>query len=195
LDLVVLLNDDMTRSLARDGLTVSRTHLLWELEQRGPSTQRVLADAMKVSARTVTSLVDALSATGFVTREAHRRAHRRPRPAPPARPGGGARRGRAGGTAGLVTAAADRRSRRGVVAGALRRAGTFEAALWRSLVRWTLRGPLAVQPADEAFGYAGAVAPLFGVFVGLSAVEIPILHLILPWPTARVISLIIGGYG
>ena len=71
LELVVLLNDDMTSSLARDGLTPSRAHLLWELRRRGPSTQRVLADAMGVSARNVTGLVDALVATGFVTREAH----------------------------------------------------------------------------------------------------------------------------
>lgn len=71
LELTVLLNDDMTRSLARDGLTASRAHLLWELQQRGPSTQKVLADALGVSARNITGLVDALVATGFVTREPH----------------------------------------------------------------------------------------------------------------------------
>jgi DNA-binding MarR family transcriptional regulator len=71
LELVVLLNEDMTRSLARDDLTVSRAHVLWELGRRGPSTQRVLADALDVSARTVTGLVDGLAATGFVTREPH----------------------------------------------------------------------------------------------------------------------------
>lgn len=71
LELTVLLNDDMTTSLAREGLTASRAHLLWELLQRGPTTQRVLADALGVSARNVTGLVDALVATGFVTREAH----------------------------------------------------------------------------------------------------------------------------
>ena len=36
--LVVLLNDDMTRTLARDDLTPSRAHLMWELVQNGPST-------------------------------------------------------------------------------------------------------------------------------------------------------------
>lgn len=71
LELVVLLNDDMTSSLARDGLTPSRAHVLWELRRRGPSTQRVLADAMGVSARNVTGLIDALVKTGFVTREPH----------------------------------------------------------------------------------------------------------------------------
>jgi DNA-binding MarR family transcriptional regulator len=71
LELVVLLNDDMTQSLARDGLTVSRTRVLWELRHRGPVPQRVLADALGVRARTVTGLVDGLVATGFVTRQPH----------------------------------------------------------------------------------------------------------------------------
>lgn len=71
LELVVLLSDDMTRSLASDGLTSARAHLLWVLQQDGPSTQRVLADALNVSARNITGLVDALASTGFVTREPH----------------------------------------------------------------------------------------------------------------------------
>lgn len=71
LELVVLLNDDMTRRLARDGLTVSRAHVLWELGRRGPMTQKDLAGTLRVSARTVTGLIDGLVATGFVTREPH----------------------------------------------------------------------------------------------------------------------------
>jgi DNA-binding MarR family transcriptional regulator len=71
LELTVLLHHDMSTSLARDGLTTARASVLWVLLQRGPSTQRVLADALRVSARNVTGLVDALVATGFVTREPH----------------------------------------------------------------------------------------------------------------------------
>lgn len=70
-ELVGLLGADMERALARDGLTVSRAHLLWELDQRGPSTQRVLAEALRVSPRNVTGLVDALEESGFVTRSVH----------------------------------------------------------------------------------------------------------------------------
>jgi DNA-binding MarR family transcriptional regulator len=70
-ELFVLLNDDITESLARDGLTVSRAAVVWELRRRGPVTQRDLAEALGVSARTVTGLVDGLAATGFVTREPH----------------------------------------------------------------------------------------------------------------------------
>jgi DNA-binding MarR family transcriptional regulator len=71
LELVVLLGGDMARGLERDGLTVSRAHLVWELHRRGPVTQKALAGALGVSARTVTGLVDGLVATGFVTREPH----------------------------------------------------------------------------------------------------------------------------
>jgi DNA-binding MarR family transcriptional regulator len=64
-------NDDMSRSFARDGLTGARAHALWELRRAGPITQRTLADALGVTARTVTGLVDGMVATGFVTREPH----------------------------------------------------------------------------------------------------------------------------
>jgi DNA-binding MarR family transcriptional regulator len=71
LELALLVNVDMSRGLAARGLTESRTRVLWELLQRGPSTQRELADALQVSPRNVTGLVDALVATGFVSREPH----------------------------------------------------------------------------------------------------------------------------
>jgi DNA-binding MarR family transcriptional regulator len=71
LELVVLLNHDMTQSLAARGLTVSRATLLWTLRRTGPSPQRHLAAALGVTARTVTGLVDGLAAAGLVTREPH----------------------------------------------------------------------------------------------------------------------------
>lgn len=71
LEVAVLINKDMDGSLAEYGLTPARTHLLWELVHRGPSTQRFLADALGVTARNVTGLVDGLEETGYVTREPH----------------------------------------------------------------------------------------------------------------------------
>lgn len=71
LELAVLIDADMNRGLAERGLTPARAHLVWELAQRGPSTQRELADALRVSPRNVTGLVDALVETGFVSRKAH----------------------------------------------------------------------------------------------------------------------------
>jgi DNA-binding MarR family transcriptional regulator len=76
LELAVLINEDMAGSLEQRGLTPARTHLLWEVSRRGPSTQRDLAEALRVSARNVTGLVDGLEGTGFVTRAAHPRDRR-----------------------------------------------------------------------------------------------------------------------
>lgn len=70
-ELAMLLGEDTQRGLATHGLTKSRAQVLWELNRRGPVPQRVLADVLEVSARNVTGLVDALVATGFVTREPH----------------------------------------------------------------------------------------------------------------------------
>jgi DNA-binding MarR family transcriptional regulator len=71
LELTVLLGRDMADFLAREGLTESRVHLLWQLAQRGPCTQATLAADLHVTPRTITALVDGLVATGFVTREPH----------------------------------------------------------------------------------------------------------------------------
>jgi DNA-binding MarR family transcriptional regulator len=67
--LTVMLNDDMQRGLASQGLTPSRTSLLWTLRRIGPCSQKAIAAAMQISPRTVTGLVDGLVTTGFVTRE------------------------------------------------------------------------------------------------------------------------------
>jgi len=71
LELTMLLGQDATDSLAREGLTESRAHLVWQLQQRGPCTQATLAADLHVTPRTITALVDSLVATGFVTREPH----------------------------------------------------------------------------------------------------------------------------
>lgn len=70
-ELTILVDRDAREGLAREGLTASRAHVLWELERLGPCTQRALADALQVTPRTVTTLIDALVSTGFVTREPH----------------------------------------------------------------------------------------------------------------------------
>lgn len=70
LELVSLLQRDMALSFERDGLTEARAHLLWVLRD-GPVTQRHLADALGVTPRNITGLVDGLVDSGHVVRRRH----------------------------------------------------------------------------------------------------------------------------
>lgn len=71
LQIALLLQHDMVESLGRVGLTPARTHLLWEVHHRGPSTQQALAAALRVTPRNITGLVDALAAGGYAERRPH----------------------------------------------------------------------------------------------------------------------------
>lgn len=66
-----LFRGDMTRSFAGTSLTETRVHALWALAERGPSTQQDLSSALGVTPRSVSSLVDALVATGYAERRSH----------------------------------------------------------------------------------------------------------------------------
>jgi hypothetical protein len=70
----------------------------------------------------------------------------------------------------------------------------YELGLWRSLYRWILRRPPAGANA-AAFGYASAVTPIYLAFIVVSAIEVPIVHLLLPWETVRLVADAIGVYG
>lgn len=69
--LAVVTHQFMEQGMAARGLTRARATVLWNLHERGPVTQRVLAEAIGVTPRNVTGLVDALQADGFVTRDPH----------------------------------------------------------------------------------------------------------------------------
>jgi DNA-binding MarR family transcriptional regulator len=71
LEISLLIQEDMGRAFAGTGLTASRTHLLWELRRLGVSSQRAIADALEVSPRNVTGLVDALEHSGYLVRSPH----------------------------------------------------------------------------------------------------------------------------
>ena len=75
-----------------------------------------------------------------------------------------------------------------------RRAVAFELAQYRSLFRWITRRP--VMPADAVpFPYIGAVAMLLWTFIAVSAIELVVLHLLLPWDTVRVIADVLSVWG
>ncbi|GAA2637279.1 MarR family transcriptional regulator [Actinomadura fulvescens] len=70
-ELAVMTSEFMERGMAARGLTRARTSVLWALHQRGPSTQKALADLIGVTPRNITGLLDALEADGFAERGRH----------------------------------------------------------------------------------------------------------------------------
>jgi hypothetical protein len=88
----------------------------------------------------------------------------------------------------------DRETARTTLSALVRRAVSFELGVWRSLYRWTTRRPLGPD-GTETFSYAGPVTPVICAFIGLSAIEIPVAHLLLPWQTARAVVLVVGIWG
>ncbi|MGH9169698.1 MAG: MarR family winged helix-turn-helix transcriptional regulator [Acidimicrobiales bacterium] len=71
LEMATLLAEGMEADAAGRGLTVARAEVVWLLHRRGPMRQRDLADALGVTPRNVTGLLDGLEATGFVARARH----------------------------------------------------------------------------------------------------------------------------
>ena len=66
-----LLQRDMARAFANTPLTSSRVAVLWILQTNGSSTQREIANALDVSGKNVSMLVDALEKHDYVQREPH----------------------------------------------------------------------------------------------------------------------------
>ncbi|MEV4708644.1 MarR family transcriptional regulator [Actinoplanes sp. NPDC049316] len=61
----------MEAGLAEHGLSRARATVVWLVHRGGPHTQRALAQAIGVTARNVTALVDGLEESGFVRRVPH----------------------------------------------------------------------------------------------------------------------------
>lgn len=89
-----------------------------------------------------------------------------------------------------------------MVVGALRKAFSLvrwfvilEIGIWRSLFLWVTRRVSGQGPAVEAFSYAKELAPLMGAFIFVSAIELPVVHLLLPWETVRLVLLVLSVWG
>jgi len=76
-----------------------------------------------------------------------------------------------------------------------RHAVVFEYRLYRSLVRWVVRRPDHGGPEEEPFTYARSVAPALWLWIFASAAEVPLMHLLLPWDSARLALLVLGIWG
>jgi hypothetical protein len=76
-----------------------------------------------------------------------------------------------------------------------RRGIAFEVGIWGSLARWVARRPAGVRAGAQPFGYARTVTPLIWLFIVVSAIEVPVAHVLLPWHVAQAASLVIGVWG
>lgn len=66
--------------------------------------------------------------------------------------------------------------------------------MYTSLLRWIARRP-AVGPGEEAVGYARLVTPVMSLWIFGSAVEVPVVHLLLPWDAVRNVVLGLSVWG
>ncbi|MEV4154579.1 hypothetical protein AB0J48_16285 [Nocardia salmonicida] len=69
----------------------------------------------------------------------------------------------------------------------------LEVDIWVSLARAVSRRP--DTEGGTPIRYAGAVSAVIWAFIVVSAVEIPAVHLIIPWPAARIVALGLGVWG
>ena len=71
----------------------------------------------------------------------------------------------------------------------------LEISIWRSLFLWLIRRVPGKGPRTEDFSYAKEITPIIVVFIFLSALEIPVVHLLIPWEPAKLALLIVGVWG
>lgn len=75
LDRLLLIADlferDMARAFAGTSLSSARMAVLWTVHHSGPVSQQTVAEALHVSPRNVSALVDALESAGYARRAAH----------------------------------------------------------------------------------------------------------------------------
>lgn len=72
---------------------------------------------------------------------------------------------------------------------------TLEIGIWRSLFLWLTRHVPGQGPGVQSFAYAKEVTPLLWVFIFVSALEVTVVDLLLPWETVRLVALVIGVWG
>lgn len=72
---------------------------------------------------------------------------------------------------------------------------TLEIGIWRSLFLLLTRRVSGQGPGVQAFSYAKELAPIMGAFIFVSLIELPVVHLLLPWDTVRLIAAVLSVWG
>jgi hypothetical protein len=75
-----------------------------------------------------------------------------------------------------------------------RHAVVFELNIYKSLLRWLLRRP-SIPAGFEPVGYAQLATPMMGLWIFGSALELPLVHVLVPWYGLRISLLVIGVWG
>lgn len=76
-----------------------------------------------------------------------------------------------------------------------KRALLYELSLYRSLLRWGLRRPATTDPDEIPVGYAQLSTPVLILWIFGSAVEVVVVHVLLPWESLRTVALVLGVWG
>lgn len=71
----------------------------------------------------------------------------------------------------------------------------LEIGIWRSLFLWVTRRIPGRGPDVQSFPYAREISPLLGAFILVSALELPVAHLLIPWESVKLALLIFGIWG
>lgn len=67
-----------------------------------------------------------------------------------------------------------------------------EFGIWRSLFFMVVRRVPGQGPGVQSFPYAKEATPLIAVFIFVSVIELPVVGLLLPWATVRLVVLLLS---
>lgn len=67
-----------------------------------------------------------------------------------------------------------------------------ELGIWRRLLFLVIRRVPGRGPGVQAFPYAREATPLMSAFIFVSVIELPVVGVLLPWPTVRLILLLLS---
>jgi hypothetical protein len=77
----------------------------------------------------------------------------------------------------------------------IRKAIAMEIGNSRSLVLWLRRRVAGQGPGVRQFTYAKQVTPILWAFFFVSLIELPVVHLLIPWDSVRLVVLILSVWG
>ena len=71
----------------------------------------------------------------------------------------------------------------------------MEIGIWRSLFFWVTRRVPGADSGVRAFSYSRQITPIIGAFIFVSLIELPVVHLLIPWDVVRLVVVILSVWG